>query len=338
MGRFLERGGNFIDTANVYTKGPLRKDHRRLHRPRPRAARPRRHRDEVLRQSSSRRSERRRRGPQEHRRLVRTVAAAAADRLHRPVLDALLGSLHADRRDDESARRSRGVGQGALHRAVGYAGVEGRAGADDRALPRLGAARRPADRVLAARADGRGRADPDGARDGARRHAVVAAQERCALGQVHAREFGDGESRSRRARHHIAQRARVRDHRRAAGDWEGAAGDAGGRCAGVGAGAAGRRVDDHRRAPARSARTEPRGARHHAESGAGRAARHVVEADAQLSDAVPQRGEHVRPRRRDGERRSVDGGRWRRRRTPSGIRRDSGFGRGLSPACSGFPE
>ena len=30
---FIERGGNFIDTANAYTKGPLREDHRRLRSP-----------------------------------------------------------------------------------------------------------------------------------------------------------------------------------------------------------------------------------------------------------------------------------------------------------------
>ena len=49
------------------------------------------------------------------------------------------------------------------------------------ALPRLGAARRAADRVLAARAHGRRRAHPDGAGAGPRRHAVVAAARRRAL-------------------------------------------------------------------------------------------------------------------------------------------------------------
>ena len=169
-------------------QGPLREDHRRLHRPRRRQARPRRHRHQVLRQPVSRRSQRRRRRPQDDRRLVRAVAAPPADRLHRSLLDALLGSPHADRRDDARARRSRRGRQGALHRLLGHAGVEGRAGADDRALPRLGAAGRAADRVLAARAHRRRRADPDGAGAGPRRHAVVAAEERRALGQVHARQ------------------------------------------------------------------------------------------------------------------------------------------------------
>jgi len=61
LGRFLGRGGNFIDTANVYTKGPLGGGHRRSHRRQPRPPRSHRHRDEVLRQPVSRRSERRRR-------------------------------------------------------------------------------------------------------------------------------------------------------------------------------------------------------------------------------------------------------------------------------------
>ena len=48
LARFLERGGNFIDTANGYTLRPLRDDHRRLHWRTIEAARPRRHRHEVL--------------------------------------------------------------------------------------------------------------------------------------------------------------------------------------------------------------------------------------------------------------------------------------------------
>src|SRR5437868_1456705 len=119
----------------------------------------------------------RRRRAQDDRRLVRAIAAAAADRLHRSLLDALLGSPHADRRDDARARRPGVVGESALRRLLGLAGVEGRAGADDRRVPRLGAAGRAADRILAARADGRRRADSDGAGDGPRRDAVVAVEE-----------------------------------------------------------------------------------------------------------------------------------------------------------------
>ena len=181
IARFLERGGNFIDTANVYTKGHSERIIGDLHRARSRPARSRRHRHQVLRQSLPRRSEWRRRRSKDHRRLLRAVPAPAADRLHRSLLDALLGSLHADRGDDARARRPRASGEGALHRLLGHAGVESVAGPDDRPIPRLGAARRAADRVLAARAHGRRRADSDGARNGAWRHAVVAAQERRAV-------------------------------------------------------------------------------------------------------------------------------------------------------------
>jgi aryl-alcohol dehydrogenase-like predicted oxidoreductase len=65
--RFIELGGNFIDTANFYTKSHSEKiigDHVGRHR----AARPPRHRDEVQRQPLPGRSERRRLGPQVDRR------------------------------------------------------------------------------------------------------------------------------------------------------------------------------------------------------------------------------------------------------------------------------
>ena len=66
--RFLDRGGNFIDTANVYTQGPLRGDHRRL----PRAAR-----RAGATASSSPRSSSRTSIP-----ATRTAAAPAASRIH----------------------------------------------------------------------------------------------------------------------------------------------------------------------------------------------------------------------------------------------------------------
>ena len=166
---------------------PLGGDHRRLlraHRP----PRSRRDRHEVLHQPLPRRSERRRRRPQDHRRIVRAVAAPPQDRLHRSVLDALLGSEHADRRDDARARRPGARRQGALHRRLGHAGVEGHAGPAAGAVPRLVAVRRTADRVFADRAHGRGRARADGARARPRHHAVVAAARRRAVGQVHARQ------------------------------------------------------------------------------------------------------------------------------------------------------
>src|SRR6266853_5318780 len=53
--RYLELGGNFIDTANLYTKEHSEKDHRRSRRPSAQQARPPRHRDQVQRQPPSRR-------------------------------------------------------------------------------------------------------------------------------------------------------------------------------------------------------------------------------------------------------------------------------------------
>src|SRR6185437_7478097 len=53
------------------------------------------------------------REPQIADRGVRTVAAASENGLHRSVLDARLGSPHADRRDDARARRSRAQRHGA---------------------------------------------------------------------------------------------------------------------------------------------------------------------------------------------------------------------------------
>ncbi len=50
LDRFLELGGNFLDTANAVHARPLREDHRRPPRPPPGEARPRGHRHQVLRQ------------------------------------------------------------------------------------------------------------------------------------------------------------------------------------------------------------------------------------------------------------------------------------------------
>src|ERR1700735_3210621 len=61
---YVDRGGNFIDTANGYTKGASECDHRRAPRARSEEARPRRHRDEVRDQHVHGRSERRRLEPQ----------------------------------------------------------------------------------------------------------------------------------------------------------------------------------------------------------------------------------------------------------------------------------
>ncbi len=181
LARYMERGGNFIDTANAYTKGHSEVDHRRLLRPHAGAARSRGDCHQVPVEPVSGRPQRRRRRPQVAGGGVRAVAAPAQDRLHRSLLDALLGSAHADRRDDAGAGRPGARRQGALRRLLGHPGLEGGAGADPGAVPRLGAAHRAADRVLADRAHRRRRAGADGAGARARHHAVVAAPRRRAL-------------------------------------------------------------------------------------------------------------------------------------------------------------
>ena len=105
LDRYIALGGNFIDTANFYTKSHSEKiigDHIGRHKAQARSPR---HRDEVQRQSLSRRPERRRLGPQVDRQRVREFAPSLADRLHRPLLAPQLGREHADRRDDGRARR-----------------------------------------------------------------------------------------------------------------------------------------------------------------------------------------------------------------------------------------
>ena len=203
----MERGGNFIDTANAYTKGhseviigdyfartPGRRDRAVIA-------------TKFLVEPVSRRSQRRRRGPQVAGGRVRAVAAPAQDRLHRPLLDALLGSAHADRGDDARAGRPGAGRQGAVPRLLRHAGLEGGAGADAGALPWLGAAHRAPDRVLADRAHRRRRAGADGPGARPRHHAVVAAARRRALRQVHPRERRDDEGRSRRAGDELPHRA-----------------------------------------------------------------------------------------------------------------------------------
>ena len=250
--RYVELGGNFIDTANFYTKSHSEKiigDHLGRHAG---AARPPRHRDQVQRQPLPGRSQRRRLRPQVDRRRLRELAAPPADRLHRPLLAAQLGRAHADRGDHGRARRSRARRQGPLPRRLRHAGLEDRRGQRDRALPRLVAVHRPADRVLAARAHRRAGARADGARARPRHHAVVAAQERRAQRQVHARERGPGQGATAASSGLVPQREDLRRGRRARGDRQGARHHGRARRARLGAGAAGRDLDDHRRAPARA--------------------------------------------------------------------------------------
>ena len=178
----------------------------------------------------------------------------------------------------------------------------------DRALPRLDAARRPADRVLAPRAHGRGRAHADGAGAGSRRHAVVAPSRRCAIGQVHARERGDGRSRTAAPASPTFLNERtytiVDELTRIAAEL---GHDAGARGAGLGAVAARRRVDDHRRAPARSARSESRLVRYHLDRRPDRCVESGVGTACHVSDGIPAGRSVHHARRRHGQRRAIAG-------------------------------
>ena len=158
-------------------EGPLREDHRRPHRPRPRAG---------ATASSSPRSSSATCIP-----AIRTAAARAARRSSprassrcagcRPTTSISTGCTAGTRTRRSTRRCARSTTSCAAGkvRYIGFSDTPAwkvGAGADDRALPRLVAARRAADRVLAARAHGRRRADPDGAGARPRRHAVVAAR------------------------------------------------------------------------------------------------------------------------------------------------------------------
>ena len=186
--RYIELGGNFIDTANFYTRSHSEKilgDHIGRH-----AAR----RDRLVLATkfsgnlypgdpngggSGRKSIDQR---------LRKLPAAVADRLHRPVLAAHLGRQHPHRGDDGRPRRPRRGRQGALHRCVRHAGVEDRGSQLDCPLSRLVQLHRPAGRVLVARTLHRTGTGSDGERIRPRHHALVAAEERCAQRQVHPRQ------------------------------------------------------------------------------------------------------------------------------------------------------
>ena len=189
LARYFERGGNFVDTANVYTKGHSEK----ILGDCLRAGGPGRDRIVIATKFFGNLYPGDPNGGGASRKSLTAACEESlrppADGLHRSVLDAPVGPVHADRRDDARARRPGARRQGALRRILGHARVEDGPGADARALAGLDAADGAADRVLPARAHGRGRADPDGARAGLGGGALVTAARRRADGKVH-RENG----------------------------------------------------------------------------------------------------------------------------------------------------
>ena len=130
---------------------------------------------------------------------VEDVAAAAGDRLDRPLPDPPARGRHRHRGDARRAHRPRAPGQGPLHRLLDVPAVADRRGTVGRARPRAAALRLRAAAVLDARARHRGRrpADVRPPRDG--RHPLEPARGRLALGplaqgrraaELHARRSG----------------------------------------------------------------------------------------------------------------------------------------------------
>ena len=136
LAAYLDRGGNFIDTANFYTNG---------------------HSEKILGDFFAAQPGRRERvvlaskffgnlypgdpngGGAGRGAIIAQLdetAAPAAHRLPRPVLAAQLGPQHPDRGDDARARRPGPRGQDPLHRVLQHARLGDRPGADASALLR----------------------------------------------------------------------------------------------------------------------------------------------------------------------------------------------------------
>ena len=144
----LDAGVTFFDTADVY--GNRGGSEEIIGRALDGAARPGRARDEV-RPRPRRRRDRARRAPV-HPQGDRGVAAAAADRLDRPLPVPPPRRRHADRGDARRARRARAGGKGARDRLLELHRGDGRGGARGRRRARADAVRLGAERVLVARA------------------------------------------------------------------------------------------------------------------------------------------------------------------------------------------
>ena len=142
--RALDAGINFVDTADVYSGGSLRRDRRRG------AAGPTRRRlprHQVL-HADERRPEPARRLPSLDHARGRELAAAPEHRLHRPLPGAPTEPGHRRRGDPRRAHRPRPAGQGALHRLVVVLGVADRGGAVGVARAQPGTVRHRAAAVL----------------------------------------------------------------------------------------------------------------------------------------------------------------------------------------------
>ena len=307
LDRFLERGGNFIDTANVYTRG---------------------HSEKIIGDHLGR-------DPAKRDRVViatkffgnlypgdpngggagrKAIVAACEQSLRRLQTDYIdLYWMHCwDQHTpiEETMRALDDLVRAGKVRYIGFSDTPAWKVRRRRLiaqLPRLDAADRAADRVLADRAHGGGRAPADGARAGPRRHAVVAAA-RAACSAASTRGTTPDVKADRGSGYaNISTERNLHDHRRAdrASPRSTSATPAAVALAWVQA-PPGRHLDDHRRAQAGAARAEPRRARRHADREQRSPRSTSCRASAQLPGGLPASATHVLARRRttvNGEKR-----------------------------------
>ena len=280
LATYLDRGGNFVDTANFYTNGHSEKILGDWF-----AAHPGR-RDRVVLASkffTNMYPGDPNGGGAGRSSIIAPAArdaAPAADRLPGPVLAAQLGPPHAHRGDAADAGRPRPRGHDPLHRVLQHARLGDRTGSDDRRAARLDAADRAAGRVLAAGPHGGGRTRTAGARPGYGAGAVEPVEERLPLRQVPARRRGQ-RLRARGLRRR-PERRRVRGHRRRRGDRRRARNHLCGSGTRMAAGSRGHGRADSRGPQAGSPRGQPRRGRRDAAPRAPTDPRRGVGADAEL--------------------------------------------------------
>ncbi len=185
--RYIELGGNFIDTANFYTKSHSEKiigDHVGRNRAR-------RDRLVIATKFSGNLYPGDPNGGGSGRKSIVTACENSLRRLQTDYIDLYwLHNWDVNTPIEETMAALDDLVRAGKVRYLGVSdtpGVEDRRGQRDRALPRLVGVHRAADRVLAARAQRRAGARAHGPRARPRHHALVAAQERRAQRQVHAR-------------------------------------------------------------------------------------------------------------------------------------------------------
>jgi aryl-alcohol dehydrogenase-like predicted oxidoreductase len=181
LAEYLDRGGNVVDTANIYTNGHSEKIvgdfFAALPGLRERVVPSTKFFANLYPGDPS--------GGGAGRKALIAQLEESLRRLQTDYVDLYwLGTPCPDRGDAASTRRSDRRGQDPLRRLLRRARVGRRAGPDDRPLARLGANHRAAARVLASGTHVRGRATADGrsARHG--RPALGPARRRPAVGQV----------------------------------------------------------------------------------------------------------------------------------------------------------